>query len=81
MNFIKTFFSREILVYSKKSSNIISPIVFFLICITFFPLAVSNDPMGAEFANQTYLVNEREAVRIAKMCKAGNKKVRFILAL
>ena len=45
MNFIKTFFSREILVYSKKSSNIISPIVFFLICITFFPLAVSNDPI------------------------------------
>ena len=44
MNFIKTFFSREVLVYSKKSSNIISPIVFFLICITFFPLAVSNDP-------------------------------------
>ena len=44
MSFLKNFFSREVLIYSKKSSNVISPVIFFLICITFFPLAVSNDP-------------------------------------
>ncbi len=44
MIFLKSFFSREVLIYSKKSSNVISPIIFFLICIAFFPLAISNDP-------------------------------------
>ena len=44
MIFLKSFFSREVLIYSKKSSNVISPVIFFLICIAFFPLAISNDP-------------------------------------
>ena len=42
--------------------------------------AVSNDPMGANFAEHTYLVNEREALRIAGLCKTSQKEVRFILA-
>ena len=42
--------------------------------------AVSNDPMGANFSNHTYLVNEYEAIRIAKLCKSSQKEVRFILA-
>lgn len=42
--------------------------------------AVSNDPMGANFAEQTYLVNAQEALRIAKLCKSSKRKVRFVLA-
>ena len=36
--------------------------------------------MGANFSEQTYLVNEREAIRIAKLCKLSQREVRFILA-
>ena len=42
--------------------------------------AVSNDPMGANYSKQTYSVNEKEAVRIANLCRNENRDVRFILA-
>ena len=42
--------------------------------------AVSNDPMGVKFSEHTYLVNEYEAIRIAKLCKSSKKEVRFIFA-
>ena len=35
---------KELLIYSRKSSSFISPVVFFLISISLYPIGISNDP-------------------------------------
>ena len=35
---------KEFLIYSRKSSSFISPVVFFLISISLYPIGISNDP-------------------------------------
>ena len=35
---------KEFLTYSRKSSSFISPVVFFLISISLYPIGISNDP-------------------------------------
>ncbi len=76
-NWFDNFFQFENVTYLSKST-------FDLKCIDtdfcIYLAAVSNDPMGANFAKQTYLVNEREAIRIARLCKLSQREVRFILA-
>lgn len=42
--------------------------------------AVSNDPMGATYSEQTHSINCLEAVRLAELCKLQDKTVRFVLA-
>ena len=44
MIFIKKQFKKEFLVYSRKSASFVSPIVFFLISISLYPIAISSDP-------------------------------------
>ena len=44
MIFIKKQFKKEFLVYSIKSASFVSPIVFFLISISLYPIAISSDP-------------------------------------
>ena len=44
MIFIKKQFKKEFLVYSRKSASLVSPIVFFLISISLYPIAISSDP-------------------------------------
>ena len=41
--FIKIL-KKEFLIYSRKSSFFISPVVFFLISISLYPIGISNDP-------------------------------------
>ena len=41
---IKKQFKKEFLVYSRKSASFVSPIVFFLISISLYPIAISSDP-------------------------------------
>jgi heme exporter protein B len=43
-NISKRVFMKELVSYKKRSSTYLSPIVFFLITISFYPLALSNDP-------------------------------------
>lgn len=42
--------------------------------------AVSNDPMGQNFASQTYSLNQVEALRIASLCATSTSCKRFIFA-
>ena len=44
MIFIKKQFKKEFLVYSRKSASFVSPIVFFLISISLYQIAISSDP-------------------------------------
>ncbi|MFL2733782.1 MAG: heme exporter protein CcmB [Gammaproteobacteria bacterium] len=44
MIFIKKQFKKEFLVYSRKSASFVSPVVFFLISISLYPIAISSDP-------------------------------------
>ena len=44
MNYFLKIFQKEILIYSRKSSSFISPVVFFLISISLYPIGISNDP-------------------------------------
>ena len=44
MIYIKKQFKKEFLVYSRKSASFVSPIVFFLISISLYPIAISSDP-------------------------------------
>ena len=41
---IKKILKKEFLIYSRKSSSFISPVVFFLISISLYPIGISNDP-------------------------------------
>ena len=41
---IKKQFKKEFLVYSRKSASFVSPVVFFLISISLYPIAISSDP-------------------------------------
>ncbi|MFL2747512.1 MAG: heme exporter protein CcmB [Gammaproteobacteria bacterium] len=43
-NISKRLFIKELVSYKKRSSTYLSPIVFFLITISLYPLALSNDP-------------------------------------
>ena len=43
-NISKKLFMKELVSYKKRSSTYLSPIVFFLITISLYPLALSNDP-------------------------------------
>ena len=43
-NISKRIFMKELVSYKKRSSTYLSPIVFFLITISLYPLALSNDP-------------------------------------
>ena len=43
-NISKRVFMKELVSYKKRSSTYLSPIVFFLITISLYPLALSNDP-------------------------------------
>ena len=43
-NISKRVFIKELISYKKRSSTYLSPIVFFLITISLYPLALSNDP-------------------------------------
>lgn len=43
-NISKRVFLKELVSYKKRSSTYLSPIVFFLITISLYPLALSNDP-------------------------------------
>ena len=43
-NISKRVFIKELVSYKKRSSTYLSPIVFFLITISLYPLALSNDP-------------------------------------
>jgi heme exporter protein B len=43
-NISKRLFMKELVSYKKRSSTYLSPIVFFLITISLYPLALSNDP-------------------------------------
>ena len=43
-NISKRVFMKELISYKKRSSTYLSPIVFFLITISLYPLALSNDP-------------------------------------
>ena len=46
--------------------------------ILIYLAAISNDPMGIEFASQTYQINENEAIRTAYLAKSnGYKKYIF----
>lgn len=76
-NWFDNFYRYENVKYLSKSTFDINHIETDF-CI--YLAAISNDPMGANFAEQTYLVNEKEAIRIAKLCKLSQRKVRFILA-
>ena len=44
MIFIKKQFKKEFLVYSRKSASFVSPVVFFLISISLYTIAISSDP-------------------------------------
>ena len=44
INISKRVFMKELVSYKKRSSTYLSPIVFFLITISLYPLALSNDP-------------------------------------
>lgn len=44
MAYFLKLFHKEFLVYSRKSSSFISPVVFFLISISLYPIGISNDP-------------------------------------
>jgi len=44
MIYIKKQFKKEFLVYSRKSASFVSPVVFFLISISLYPIAISSDP-------------------------------------
>ena len=43
-NISKRVFMKELVSYKKRSSTYLSPIVFFLLTISLYPLALSNDP-------------------------------------
>ena len=43
-NISKRLFMKELVSYKKRSSTYLSPMVFFLITISLYPLALSNDP-------------------------------------
>ena len=76
-NWFDNFFKFENVKYLSKSTFDIKHIdTDFCIYLS----AVSNDPMGENFATHTYLVNEIEAIRIARLCKLSKRDVRFILA-
>ena len=45
----KRIFYKELVSYKKRSSTYLSPIVFFLITIALYPLALSNDPADLAF--------------------------------
>ena len=45
----KRIFYKELVSYKKRSSTYLSPIVFFLITISLYPLALSNDPADLAF--------------------------------
>ena len=74
---VDNFFKFENVTYLTKSTFDIKYIDTDF-CI--YLAAISNDPMGANFAEQTYSVNEIEAIRIARLCKLSQRDVRFILA-
>tara|TARA_Y100000816_G_C25965087_1_gene503590 strand:+ start:196 stop:855 length:660 start_codon:yes stop_codon:yes gene_type:complete len=44
MSYLRKQFKKEFLVYSRKSTFFITPIVFFLISISLYPIGISNDP-------------------------------------
>ena len=44
MIYLVKIFQKEFLIYSRKSSSFISPVVFFLISISLYPIGISNDP-------------------------------------
>ncbi len=48
-NLAKRIFYKELVSYRKRSSTYLSPIVFFLITIALYPLALSNDPADLSF--------------------------------
>ena len=43
-SFLAKVLLKEILIYKRKSSTYLSPIIFFLISISLYPIAISNDP-------------------------------------
>ena len=44
MIYFTKLLKKEFLIYSRKSSSFISPVVFFLISISLYPIGISNDP-------------------------------------
>ena len=44
MIYFAKILKKEFLIYSRKSSSFISPVVFFLISISLYPIGISNDP-------------------------------------
>ena len=44
MFYLTKILKKEFLIYSRKSSSFISPVVFFLISISLYPIGISNDP-------------------------------------
>ena len=44
MFYFTKILKKEFLIYSRKSSSFISPVVFFLISISLYPIGISNDP-------------------------------------
>ncbi len=44
MSYLRKQFKKEFLVYSRKSTFFITPMVFFLISISLYPIGISNDP-------------------------------------
>ena len=44
MIYLIKILKKEFLIYSRKSSSFISPVVFFLISISLYPIGISNDP-------------------------------------
>ena len=44
MIYLIKIFKKEFLIYSRKSSSFIGPVVFFLISISLYPIGISNDP-------------------------------------
>ena len=44
MIYFTKILKKEFLIYSRKSSSFISPVVFFLISISLYPIGISNDP-------------------------------------
>ena len=44
MIYLKKILKKEFLIYSRKSSSFIGPVVFFLISISLYPIGISNDP-------------------------------------
>lgn len=43
-NFLIKIFFKESLIYRRKSSTYLGPVIFFLISISLYPIAISSDP-------------------------------------